>query len=80
MAVISISNKPLEFTDLEAHVVLCEQRRISSDERIQRIENQFNEFEIRAKSNRKIILASLVSIATGVVSTIVAIFLKYQLL
>lgn len=80
MAVISISNKPLEVTDLEAHVVLCEQRRISADERIQRIENQFVEFEARAKSNRKIILASLVSIATGVVSTIVAIFLKYQLL
>jgi hypothetical protein len=44
------------------------------------MESQFAEFEARAKSNRRIILASLVSIATGVVSTIVAIFLKYQLL
>jgi hypothetical protein len=80
MSVISISNKPLEFTDLEAHVVLCEQRRKATDDRIQRMESQFAEFEAQAKSNRKIILASLVSIATGVVSTIVAIFLKYQLL
>lgn len=80
MAVISISNKPLEFTDLEAHVALCEQRRVAADDRIQRMESQFAEFEARAKSNRRIILASLVSIATGVVSTIVAIFLKYQLL
>lgn len=80
MAVISISNKPLEFTDLEAHVVLCEQRRVTADDRISRMEAQFIEFEARAKSNRKIILASLISIATGVASTIVAIFLKYQLL
>ena len=80
MAVISVSNKPLEFTDLEAHVVLCEQRRVTADDRIQRMETQFAEFEARAKSNRKIILASLISIATGVASTIVAIFLKYQLL
>jgi len=79
MAVISISNKPLEFTDLEAHVVLCEQRRQVADDKIARLENQFDELELRAASTRKIIIASLVSIATGVCSTIVAIFLKYNL-
>lgn len=80
MALISNSNKPLEFTDLEAHVILCEQRRLIAEDSLHRLEAQFNEFEARSASTKKIIIASLVSIATGVCSAILTIFLKYNLL
>jgi hypothetical protein len=81
MTVIKIpSNKNIELVDLETHVALCEHRRTVQDERILRLETQLEEFEEANRATKKIIIGSLVSIATGVVSTIVAILLKYQLL
>lgn len=81
MTVIKMpNNKNIELVDLETHVALCEHRRTVMDDRILKLELQLKEFEEANRAARKLIIGSLISIATGVFSTIVAILLKYQLL
>lgn len=78
MSVIRVpTNKSLELVDLEAHVTLCEQRRKSSDERISYLENKFSILEEQERTSRRFILASLITVATGVLTTLLAVILRY---
>jgi len=81
MSVIKIpSNKSIELTDLEAHVVLCEQRRESVDERIDKLEEKFSSLEEQERISRRLLIGSLITIATGILTTILAVVLRYKFL
>jgi hypothetical protein len=77
MAIIKIpDHRSAELTDLETHVMLCEQRRMSMDRRMTRLEDQIDEFEEQVQTTRRIIITSLLSIAAGILTTIIATLLK----
>ena len=79
MSVIRVpSNKSIELTDLEAHVVLCEQRRESVDERIDKLEEKFSSLEEQERISRRLLIGSLITIATGILTTILAVVLRYK--
>lgn len=81
MSVIRVpSNKSVELTDLEAHVVLCEQRRKSTDERITKLEGKFSILEEHERVSRRLLIGSLITIAGGIFTTILAVILKYKFL
>jgi hypothetical protein len=81
MSVIRVpSNKSIELTDLEAHVVLCEQRRESVDERIDKLEEKFSSLEEQERISRRLLIGSLITIATGILTTILAVVLRYKFL
>lgn len=79
MSVIKIpSNKSIELTDLEAHVVLCEQRRESMTERIDKLDEKFSSLEEQERISRRLLIGSLITIATGIGTTILAVILRYK--
>jgi hypothetical protein len=81
MSVIRVpSNKSIELTDLEAHVVLCEQRRESVDVRIDKLEEKFSSLEEQERISRRLLIGSLITIATGILTTILAVILRYKFL
>lgn len=81
MSVIKLpSNKSVELTDLEAHVVLCEQRRKSTDNRIEKLENKFTILEEQERISRRLLVGSLITVATGILTTITAVILNYKFL
>lgn len=81
MSVIRVpSNKSVELTDLEAHVILCEQRRKSMDDRIGSLENKFSILEEQERQNRRLLIGSLITVAGGILTTILTIVLRYKFL
>lgn len=81
MSVIRVpSNKSVELTDLETHVVLCEQRRKSTDNRIEKLESKFALLEEQERTSRRLLIGSLVTVASGILTTIIAVILKYKFL
>lgn len=74
------SNKNIESVDLETHVALCEHRRLVMNERILKLETGLKDLDEANRAGKRLIIGSLISIATGMFSTIVAILLKYQVI
>lgn len=79
MSIIRVpSNKSLELTDLEAHVVLCEQRRTTAEERIKKLESKFSILEEQERTSRRLLVGSLITVASGILTTILAVILRYH--
>lgn len=79
MSIIRVpSNKSLELTDLEAHVVLCEQRRTAAEERIKKLESKFSILEEQERTSRRLLVGSLITVASGILTTILAVILRYH--
>ena len=74
MAVINVrSNKNIEFVDLEVHAIMCEQRRLALEEKINVVASRIEEYEQQQLANKRLMLGAIVSIATGIVTTIVSL-------
>ena len=70
MGIITVSSndKPIESTNLEAHVALCAQRHKS-------LEGKLNEIIEQNKAHKRMIFASALSFVTGGLSGIFALIL-----
>ena len=74
MAIINVpSNKNIEFLDLEVHAIICEQRRLALEEKINSVADRIEEYEQQQLANKRLMLGAIVSIATGIVTTIVSL-------
>ena len=74
MAVINVrSDKNIEFVDLEVHAIICEQRRLALEEKINSIAVRIEEYEQQQLANKRLMLGAIVSIATGIVTTVVSL-------
>ena len=74
MSIINVpSNKNIEFLDLEVHAVMCEQRRLALEEKINSVALRIEEYEQQQLSNKRLMLGAIVSIATGIITTIVSL-------
>lgn len=74
MAVINVSsNKNIEFLDLEVHAIMCEQRRLALEEKINNINVRVEEYEQQQLANRRLMFGAIVSIVTGIITTIVSL-------
>jgi uncharacterized protein (DUF849 family) len=74
MALINVqSNKNIEFVDLEVHAIMCEQRRLALEEKINSVADRIEEYEQQQLANKRLMLGAIVSIATGIVTTIVSL-------
>lgn len=79
MAFISTSShKNIELTDLEAHVLLSTQRREALEEKIKRVEDELKSIEEQNITSRRLFIGSVVSILTGILSTSIAVLIRYQ--
>jgi hypothetical protein len=80
MGIIKYTNpKHIEQHDLESHVALCEQRRAVIEDQINRLEQRTKELYEQENSNRRLILGSMATIASAVLSTIVAVLIKFNM-
>jgi hypothetical protein len=74
MAIINVqSNKNIEFVDLEVHAIMCEQRRLALEEKINSVANRIDDYEQQQKANKRLMLGAIVSIVTGIVTTTVSL-------
>lgn len=74
MAIINVqSNKNIEFLDLEVHAIMCEQRRLALEEKINSVAARIDEYEQQQLANKRLMFGAIVSIATGIVTTIVSL-------
>lgn len=74
MAIINVrSDKNIEFVDLEVHAIMCEQRRLALEEKINAVSGRIGEYEQQQLANKRLMLGAIVSIATGIVTTIVSL-------
>ena len=74
MAVINVrSNKNIEFVDLEVHAIMCEQRRLALEEKINVVAGRMDDYEQQQLANKRLMLGAIVSIATGIVTTVVSL-------
>lgn len=79
MAMIKFNDKTNpEYTDLTTHVLLSEQRRKSIEERADRLERKIQELEYERKGNRRLIYGAVLSIVTGIVTTVFSILLNFN--
>ena len=79
MASIRIpDNRSMESKELEVHVAMCEYRRTVMEDRMSKLEKQIEDTNNRAMMSKKLIVSSIVSVITGVVTTIFSIFLNYS--
>ena len=77
MAVINVqSNKNIEFVDLEVHAVMCEQRRLALEEKINAVAGRIDDYEQQQLANKRLVLGAMVSIATGIITTIVSLLAR----
>ena len=78
MAIINVqSNKNIEFVDLEVHAIMCEQRRLALEEKINLVANRIDDYEQQQKANKRLVLGAIVSIATGIVTTAVSLLARH---
>jgi hypothetical protein len=74
MAIINVqSNKNIEFVDLEVHAIICEQRRLALEEKINAVSKRIEEYEQQQTANKRLMLGAIVSIVTGIATTIVSL-------
>ena len=74
MAVINVrSDKNIEFVDLEVHAIMCEQRRLALEEKINAVSERIGEYEQQQLANKRLMLGAIVSIVTGIITTIVSL-------
>ena len=74
MGLINVqSNKNIEFLDLEVHAIMCEQRRLALEEKINVVANRVDDYEQQQLANKRLMLGAIVSIATGIITTIVSL-------
>ena len=79
MAFISTpSYKNIELTDLEAHVLLSTQRREALEEKIKRVEDELKSIEDQQLVSRRLFVGSVVSILTGILSTVIAVMIRFH--
>jgi hypothetical protein len=74
----STSGKNIELVDLEAHVILCEERRQTLEDKIARVEQDLKCLTDETAASRRLFMVSMMSIISGVVSTVVAISMRYH--
>lgn len=78
MSVITIaSNKNIEFLDLEVHAIICEQRRLALEEKINIVADRIEKFELQQRTNKKLVLGIIISIATSIITTIVSLVARH---
>lgn len=78
MAVINVpSNKNIEFLDLEVHAIMCEQRRMILEEKINSISSRVKDLEAQEAVNKRLMIGAIGSIITGVMSTIVSLLARH---
>ena len=72
---------PLEKTNLEAHVDLCQQRYLNLEARLTKIENKVNEVHNDIvegnKSMTKVLVGTAGTVVAGLLSTIVVILIAF---
>ena len=68
MITVSSNDKPIESTNLEAHVALCLQRHKS-------LENKLNEIIEQNKVHKRMIFAAALSFVTGGLSGVIALII-----
>lgn len=74
MAIINVqSNKNIEFLDLEVHVIMCEQRRLALEEKINLVADRLDDYEQQQLANKRLMFGAIISIITGVITTIVSL-------
>jgi len=74
MALINVqSNKNIEFLDLEVHAIMCEQRRLALEEKINSVASRIEDYEEQQLANKRLMLGAIVSIVTGIATTIVSL-------
>ena len=74
MAIINVqSDKNIEFRDLEVHAIMCEQRRLALEEKINSVALRIEEYEQQQLASKRLMLGAIVSIATGIITTIVSL-------
>ena len=74
MAIINVpNNKNIEFLDLVVHAIMCEQRRLALEEKINSVALRIEEYEQQQLANKRLMLGAIVSIATGIITTIVSL-------
>lgn len=77
MAVINVqSNKNIEFVDLEVHAIMCEQRRLALEEKINSVTGRIDDYEQQQLANKRLVLGAMISIATGIITTIVSLLAR----
>lgn len=77
MSVIRLSdNKNQEFSNLETHVILSEQRRSLIEDRIKKLEEKFSVLEQDERLSRRLLIGSLITILGGILTTILTILLR----
>ena len=79
MGVISIkdsSNKNIECTDLEAHVLMAQQRYKILEDRIARAEAEIDKINEQSKTNKRIIIGAVVSVITGACLSLISFLLR----
>jgi hypothetical protein len=77
MSVINVqSNKNIEFADLEVHAIMCEQRRLALEEKINAVAGRINDYEQQQLANKRLVLGAIVSIVTGIITTIVSLLAR----
>jgi hypothetical protein len=77
MSVIRLSdNKNQEFSNLETHVILAEQRRALIEDRIKKLEEKFSVLEQDERLSRRLLIGSLITILGGILTTILTILLR----
>ena len=72
---------PLEKTNLEAHVDLCQQRYMNLEKRLTKIENKVNQVHDDIvegnKSMTKVLVGTAGTVVAGLLSTIVVILIAF---
>jgi hypothetical protein len=77
MAVINVpSNKNIEFLDLEVHAIMCEQRRMILEEKIDSLSARIKDLDAQEATNKRLMIGAIGSIITGVMSTIVSLLAR----
>jgi hypothetical protein len=72
------SSKNIELVDLEAHVILCEERRQTLEDKIIRVERDLKTISDEAVANRRLFTVSMLSIISGIISTIISVSMRYH--
>ena len=75
---INLDNKDLEYKNLEAHVILCKQRHLALEDRIDRIEAKVDDIINQTRANRSLLIKTTVTIISVIITAIVSLLLKYN--
>lgn len=71
-----VAPKGAEVTDLETHVIVCSLRYEALDGRLHRLEEKVDEIVIQAAASNRLIIRTLLTIGTGVVTSLLVTYFK----